>query len=202
MVSRFADTSRVTIWARGGRTSEEGVSFLENKISQKNPILNESAIVLFWHATCDMTKLIRPKRYVQQSFSTASQAIEFLTPSFDRLLDIARKSNFHLGILEIPPMFPSVWNGANGHPTSIDVDSIVNNQVSEVNAHIREINNELNYRSPKFSLDCMKFRGRPHRPHGSYFSSDLFANGIHPLPVACQKWLYQIMLSVSRAITW
>jgi hypothetical protein len=201
-ISQYADTSSVVFWSRGGRKSSEGVSFLEEKISHGCPLLGNNSVVLFWHSTCDVTNLQRPQRYVRPAFESGDEFLNYLEPSFRKLVDINNQNSFDIGFLETPPVFPSIWNKSKGDPDwGCFEDSFINNQIDKVNNHIRTINQELNYVSPKFVCDCMKFRKRG-KTRKTFLCSDLFQDGIHPVDCAAQKWLYQIIKSVSRGLVW
>ena len=75
---------------------------------------------------------------------------------------------------------------------------LVHRQVDAVNDRIQEINLRLGYRSPLFMLDCLEFRkGKYNTGHRQSLTSVLFPDGVHPLDIVCEKWLYQIIKSVS-----
>lgn len=202
-VSEFAYTSDIIFWAQGGRTTKEGVDFLREKINTRSPLLNGNCIVLFWHTTCDLTVLKKPGRYLEPAFIKHEDAVSCLKQSFQKLMELKHSNSFHVGLLEIPPVFPSIWNKKKGHPSWKDFnDTEINLQIDAVNNYIRDVNEELNYVSPKFGLDCMKFRGKKGQGHKSYLTSELFVDGIHPCDLASQKWLFQIAKSVSRNAVW
>ncbi|XP_060598970.1 uncharacterized protein LOC132752640 [Ruditapes philippinarum] len=51
------------------------------------------------------------------------------------------------------------------------------------------------------SKGSMKFRKRGNH-RSSFLSSDLFLDGIHPVDCTFEKWLYQVIKSVSRGLVW
>lgn len=194
----------VHFWSVKGRNTRDGVSFVQSVASQGSRILlDPQTIVLFWHVTCDLTSLTRPARILKPSFKTANEMMDVLKPCFDALLQASRQYNFTLGLLESPPIFCSQWNKIRGHQEWDNTDDgFVHEQVDVVNSYIRDLNStlgyaNLGYRSPKFALDCLKFRksGRNHK--FSCYTGVLFQDGVHPLDVVAQKWLYQILQSIS-----
>ena len=72
-------------------------------------------------------------------------------------------------------------------------------QVNAVNEYIRGVNQRLNYRSPMFICDCMEFRkSKGQHGHRQFLTGELFSDGVYPLEPVCEKWLYQIIKSVSE----
>lgn len=177
---------------------------MEDKIAQGCPLFRHDAntIVLFWHTTCDVTKLIRPQRIVRPAFQSGESLLDNLKPSLEKLLCLKNQSNFDLGFIEAPPLFPSIWNKSRNDPDwGCFDDSFINDQIEVVNDHFRMLNQQLNFMSPKFVCDSMKFRKKG-KTRRSFLSSDLFLDGVHPVDCASEKWLYQILRSVSRGLVW
>ena len=197
-VQDIADISNVTFWFRGGRTTAAGIEFLEDKLSS-NYFKSGRSVVLFWHVTCDLNELKRPERYLLPRFATPDAFLQHLKPSLDRLVEIHKKyEHVDIGILEAPPVFWSQWNRLQNHPNwNRFTDSMMHEQIDLVNQYIRHINKELNFVSPKFVLDCMEFRKRKSTGHRISLTSVLFRDGVHPLKIVSQKWLFQIVKSVS-----
>jgi hypothetical protein len=156
----------------------------------------------FWHTTCDITNLVRPQRFLRPAFQSADSLLDSLKPSFDKLLFLQNHNGFDLGFLEAPPVFPSIWNKSKNDPNwGCFEDSLINDQIDIINGHLRQLNSQLNFVSPKFVCDSMKFRKRGNN-RSSFLSSDLFLDGIHPVDCASEKWLYQVIKSVSRGLVW
>lgn len=203
VVSDIIDTSNVQFWYRGGRNTVDGVRFLETKLLQ-NGFRPGRSVVLFWHVTCDLNIFKRPERWLLPRFQTPDGILELVKPSLDRLVQIHHQnSNIDIGILETPPVFWSKWNQLNDHPNWNSFnDKLMHEQVDIVNAYIRDIlNNNLNYRSPKFLLDCMESRKRKGSQipgHRNSLSSVLYFDGVHPADELSQKWFLQIVRSVCK----
>ena len=174
-VGDIVDTSPVSYRTKKGRTTADGVAYLESQT--RNLQGPGRGVVLFWHFTCDLSKLVMPERYLAQ------QLLEHLKPSFDRLEELHHTNNFDVGILECPPIFWHKWNKLKGDPNWEKAnDSTMHEQVERVNDYIREVNGRLNYISPKFICDCMEFRKKKGQgPHRTSLSSDLFGDGVHPV---------------------
>ena len=188
--------NNVHFWFRKGQNSADGLRYLE---SQAGRLGRGRSLVLFWHFTCDLTTLKRPERYLVPQFDSTDGLLQHLRPTFDRLEQLHRTSHFDVGILQCPPVFWQVWNRAHDDPDwKTRDDSILHNQVDAVNQRITEINQRLGYRSPVFPLDFMVFRKRQKQAsHKSSYTPVICPDGIHPVDIASEKWLYQILRSAS-----
>ena len=104
--------------------------------------------MLFWHATCDLSRLLRPQRTIQGNCDTPEALLGHLKPSFDMLEEMHGKNSYDNCVLKSPPIFWHKWNKINGDPNWQTInDQKMHEQVEYVNKYIGELNNRLNYRS-------------------------------------------------------
>ncbi|MEW8487242.1 MAG: hypothetical protein AB2705_18850 [Candidatus Thiodiazotropha sp.] len=146
---------------KSGRTTEEGIRYLEREIPNFSRHHGQ-IVILFWHGTCDVTKKIGPHIYLKHK--KEADATDYWHPKYSRLVEILSSyPTIKLAILEIPPISTKIWNKMHGHDSwEIIDDEEVNKQVHLHNEIVQEVNASLNFNfiSPKVQNGLLKSNKR------------------------------------------
>ena len=186
-------TDKISWYNVSGRQGKDGIEFAERELQSWNSKYN-SALVVFWHGMCDITKkdgnyiYIRHQDTVQLTDKISHQ-FEMFSSSFEIY------TNLKLLFLEYPPISTKHWNRVNDHPNweAID-DSIVARHVETYNEIVKTFNTNLGtLSSPRFSLDLQKSRRSVDQ--GSRYSTNfqMLYDGVHPIPDLSVYWLLRII---------
>ena len=180
-------------WYKGGSTIQKSLDWLKRNLSYKvRKHVNISLYV--WLGTCDLTQL--DGKYTKLRADDNS-TVDYLEQKYNELLAFVQQyPTVKVTILEVPVYSIVEWNKSKGHKdpqTFSEQDNKLQLQVQELNNRIRNINNNLSVRSPRFSLDLLRSRkNNKGRNTKSYFNFQLYADGIHPDLLLSKPWFRQI----------
>ena len=188
-------------WTSPGRNTQTGVKYLVENINKLKD--GKKTIVLIWHLTCDITKKI--DKLIYPRYNNGSELIENILPALETIKRIHREENdIDFGILEAPPVFTKEWNRIKDSPHWEVIDDYdLHQQVSELNKAVQDLNQELNYNSPRFECDFL--HRRRNRKKGSSgvtktketLNPFLLKDGVHPVGIVARKWWLKIINSLS-----
>jgi len=113
---------------------------------------------------------------------------------FNEVTRISKDHGISPEILQIPPIFPNTWNREQ-EVYHDNVDEIkINEFIKTMNESITQINSK-HYTSPIFAIDFLTSK-RSHNKR-KHMKSMHTTDRVHPNQTLSQKWLLQIMRSVT-----
>jgi len=159
-------------------------------------VQNESNIWFYmWAGTCDFTS--KNNQYISLRAQDDSVTDDILNEIQLVVQCIINHPGCKITILEIPLYSIVAWNTKAKHSDIqqfYEQDSDLEKQIIKVNRRIREINEQNNSYSPKFSSDltliqkCRK--GKKHQPvRRVQHIFELYYDGIHSRPLLSKVWL-------------
>ena len=183
---------------RGGARFVDYYYWLQSNLYKK--VNKCGSIVLYiFLGTCDLT--IRKGKFIELRHSSHDSAVSYLIYQIDRFRSfIARFPSVSVVFLEIPPYSIQEWNKSRGHrdPKSfLSQDLALYERLCSVNEHIKAVNDQKHFRSPRFNLDLRRTRkskGDSHRRVSINFSC--FKDGVHPNPLLARFWLKKIIVLI------
>lgn len=187
--------SRITWCTQKGRTTEEGVNFLEREIRNISSA-HHTVVLMYWHGSCDITRKI--DQFIYLKTQNESVSVNYWHRNFSRLCDLVNNfPNIKLCLLEIPPISTKTWNRTRDHVSwEITDDSEVYNQVHLHNEIVREYNLRigLNFLSPKPTNDLLQSHKNKPRSKVRYaFNFSLLPDGVHPIADLARYWVVRIL---------
>ncbi|KAK3085125.1 hypothetical protein FSP39_024764 [Pinctada imbricata] len=180
-------------WCKGGSQINDSFDWLKRNLSHKLKRHNKIALYV-WLGTCDLT--VKNKQFTSlraDDFAT----VDYIERKLNEIVSFLRRfSGVKLTILEVPVYSIVEWNRSKGHkdPNSFsDQDVKLQSQVQELNNRIRNINDHLKSRSPRFTLDILRSkRNNKGKTKKSVFNFKLYSDGIHPGALLGKLWFRQI----------
>lgn len=155
-----------------------------------------SSIVLYvFLGTCDLT--YKSGRAIQLRHSDDKKALQYFHNQIERyLLLVSQYSTVRIVFLEIPPYSIVTWNEIKGvkNPESYHKQDLdLTRRVRLVNLYIQSVNDYLNVKSPRFTLDLLKFRKVKGKNQRRTLNFSNYKDGVHPSPLLARCWMKRII---------
>lgn len=184
-------------WCKPGRTSEEGINWLNNNIDSKLRRYGDLCIYL-WLGTCDLTH--KNGKYISLNESHHRDSAHIIR-RFRELSILARQKQFKIVFLEIPYYSIKEWNRSKGHKNPDifqEQDHSLQLALTVVNEEIVKLNEQNRTSAPKFNLDLLRNRKNKKRHVKYKYNFNLYKNEIHPNIILSKYWLRKISECVKR----
>ena len=189
--------NKIYFWYQRGVGVEERFEWLKQNLQSKFQELGSNHITLYvWIGTCDLTK--KTNNFIElrtQDYTT----VRYICKFYKEIHDYVRQfPTINIVFLELPFYSIFLWNLHHNHvnPQSFrEQDKLLEQQITEVNKYINQLNILHHQNSPSFSHDLEKSRKRRHEQSATYsFNYGLYLDGVHPHPDLAKLWLIRIAL--------
>ena len=189
-------------WSVKGRTSEQALNWLRENLAVKVGHLDNISAYI-WLGTCDLTAY---KDGFVSLKSETEETIQTVTSNFQQIVELFKEyPGCKLTFLETPIYSIYEWNVHRGHPEPLiykQQDNDLIQQIQQVNAEIKNINQTLGSRTPKFTDDIRhptnsKSKNDHRKPRDQY-NFKLYKDGIHPDRNLARVWLRKISNQVKN----
>jgi hypothetical protein len=182
-------------WSKSGAKIKDRLNWLKSVIVQNISDLGPIWIFV-WLGTCDLTTY--NKKYI--SITTHNDdTINYIAEYYQNIVNLVQHyENCKITILETPVYSIYNWNKHRRHKTPEEFknqDSLLAEQVVKLNFKVKEINDNINSHSPKFSIDLQirtKYKKGNYRTGTVKAQYNLYADGIHPNDLLTKPWLRKI----------
>lgn len=189
--------NKLRFWYRRGKGVHEQYEWLRDNLQSELAKLGTSHITLYiWLGTCDLTE--KSDKFIKLR-TDDSTTVDSVCRGLKDIFDFTRQfPTITLVYLDIPYYSIYLWNLFHEHSDPEPFrqqDIALENQVSEVNNYIQQLNTILHKTSPNFSLDLEKSRKHRHEAYAKYsLNYGLYLDGVHPHPDLAKLWLIRIAL--------
>lgn len=188
----------IKFWYKGGRTTAEGLQWLQDNLSNKVGHLDNLSVYI-WLGTCDFTNYDKDTKYITLQ-DNQEEAIKAATENLTACIELIKSyPSCKATILEIPPYSIYIWNRDKKHPepnSFINEDSILARSIEQLNTNIRELNHRNRAISPIFAVDIshiqVKTTNNRHRRLADNYNFTLYKDGIHPDVLLARVWLRKL----------